>query len=207
MPKCPGRRYGRGWIILALIGLLLGGPAQAHKVVASAWVEGTDLVGEIGFSNGKAVPPGTLVEVFDHALRKLGETATGEDGLFRFSRPNGLGHGLSGEAVEGVALTVRSDLGAGHLAEIRLSPEEVAPISGRSASDPPQGLAETVIPTDSELRALIAEAVRQEVQPLRKEIIQLKEQTGLQQILGGMGYIAGLFGLLFFVYGRRLTQG
>ncbi|NCC26682.1 MAG: cobalt ABC transporter permease [Gammaproteobacteria bacterium] len=193
--------------MLALVALLLGGPAQAHKVVASAWVEGTDLVGEIGFSNGKPAPPGTLVEVFDHALRKLGETATAEDGLFRFSRSNGLGNELSGEAVEGVALTVRSDLGAGHLAEIRLSPAEAAPLSGRSASDALQGVAETLTPTDSELRALIAEAVRQEVQPLRREIVQLKERAGLQQILGGIGYIAGLFGLLFFVYGRRPTRG
>lgn len=211
MPDCPAWRCGRGWTILALpwlvFGLLLGGPAQAHKVVASAWVEGTELVGEIGFSNGKPAPPGTRVELFDHELRKLGETATDEDGLFRFSPPSRLGDGLAGEAVEGVALTVRSDLGAGHLAEVRLSPEEVAPIAGRPASDTPRGSAETLGPTDEALRVLIAEAVRQEVQPLRKEIVQLKEQTGLQQILGGMGYIAGLFGLLFFVYGRRPTQG
>ncbi|RKT47645.1 hypothetical protein [Thiocapsa rosea] len=214
MPECPGWRCSRGWTILALFwlvfGLLLGGPAQAHKVVASAWVEGTDLVGEIGFSNGKPAPPGTPVEVFDHELRKLGETATDEDGLFRFSAPSRPGDerggGLAGEAIKGVALTVRADLGAGHLAEIRLSPEEVAPLAGGSASDTPQGSAETLGPTNEALRALIAEAVRQEVQPLRREIVQLKEQTGLQQILGGMGYIAGLFGLLFFVYGRRPTR-
>jgi cobalt/nickel transport system permease protein len=108
-------------IMNGLAGVLLGGPAQAHKVVASAGVEGTEILGEVGFSNGKTAPPGTMVEVFD--------------------------------------------------------------------------------------RALIAETVRQELQPLRREIVQLKEQSGLQQILGGMGYIAGLFGLLFFVHGRRPARG
>ena len=52
-------------------------------------------------------------------------------------------------------------------------------------------------------RELIAEAVRAEIRPLRREIIAYKEKNDLQTILGGIGYIVGLFGLWFFLAARR----
>jgi nickel transport protein len=55
-------------------------------------------------------------------------------------------------------------------------------------------------------KAALAEAVRNELKPLRREIIALKEKNDLQSVLGGIGYIVGLFGLWFFIAGRRLAK-
>jgi nickel transport protein len=54
----------------------------------------------------------------------------------------------------------------------------------------------------SELRA----AVRLETKPLRKEIAAYKEKNDLQTILGGIGYIIGLFGIGFYIAARRERQ-
>lgn len=194
--------FRRFWVAPALLCLLASGTAAAHKVVASAWMEGMDVVGEIGFSNGSMAPVDTPVVVFDRNMHRLGETRTGEDGLFRFA-PADISTG-SPDNIEGtpVSLILKADLGAGHVAEIRLGADEVSPesLTVRMPADMRS-------PDVEELRALIAEAVRQEVQPLRKQITLLQEKNGLQHILGGIGYIAGLFGLLFFIYGRRQTAG
>ena len=56
-------------------------------------------------------------------------------------------------------------------------------------------------------RDAIAEAVRNEVRPLRREIAAYKEKNDLQTILGGIGYIAGLFGVGFYVAARRRLKG
>jgi nickel transport protein len=53
------------------------------------------------------------------------------------------------------------------------------------------------------LEGMIAEAVRREIKPLRKELTAYKEKNDMQSILGGLGYICGIFGLAFFLYARR----
>ena len=49
----------------------------------------------------------------------------------------------------------------------------------------------------------LARIVRDEMRPLRQEIAAYKEKNDLQTILGGIGYIAGLFGLGFYLAARR----
>ncbi|NIY97843.1 cobalt ABC transporter permease, partial [Salipiger sp. HF18] len=51
------------------------------------------------------------------------------------------------------------------------------------------------------------EAVRDEVRPLRREIAAYREHNDLQSILGGIGYIVGLFGLGFYLAARRKLAG
>ena len=50
---------------------------------------------------------------------------------------------------------------------------------------------------------MIAKAVQRQVRPLRKELTAYREKKNLQDILGGIGYICGIFGLAFFYYARR----
>ena len=56
--------------------------------------------------------------------------------------------------------------------------------------------------TDAE-RQTIAQAVRDEMRPLRREIAAYREHNDFQTILGGIGYIVGLFGLGFYLAARR----
>lgn len=185
---------------LVLCLLLLSTPAMAHKVIASVFPSGSDIEGEIGFSNGD-MAIGQLVEVFDAEGNKLGETATDQDGFFLYTPKDPVTH------------VFKADLGAGHVAEIVMPAGEVAALLGvevppEAAGGPgsePGGT--TVGSLSDEERAAIAQIVRQEMRPLRREIASYREQNDLQSILGGIGYICGLFGLGFYIAARRRMAG
>lgn len=180
--------------LFLVIGLMLFAVnAQAHKVISSAWTDGNTLEGEVGFSNGDMAAEGTLVEVFDPDGNKLGESKVDGDGLFRFTPTKPVAH------------TFRTNLGAGHVAELVVSVNE---LPESLAQDETQPKTETVPeaslkPINTDIQKLVAKAVRREVQPLRKEIASYKEKNDLQSILGGIGYILGLTGVVFYIAARR----
>lgn len=178
-------------LALALV-LVAGGQAQAHKVVASAYVEGDVVEGEIGFSNGD-VAADALVEVFDDAGAKIGEARTDKDGVFRYKPTRQLAH------------VFRADLGAGHVAKVRMPADELPGAVGVTVTESVVAAegAQPVMPASAEQRAMIAEAVREEIKPLRREIAAYKEKNDLQSILGGIGYIIGLFGVGYYLAARH----
>jgi nickel transport protein len=182
-------------LALLLTLLALPVPALAHKVIAAVFPSGSAIEGEIGFSNGDMATD-QPVEVYGPDGTLLGETVTDADGFFIFA------------PTEPVAHTFRSDLGAGHLADVTMPAEEVARILGVAAPEP-AAPAPTTAPaapgvalSDAD-RAEIARIVRDEMRPLRREIAAYREKNDLQTILGGMGYILGLFGLGFYIAARR----
>lgn len=177
--------------------------AWAHKVVAGAYASGDRIEGEIGFSDGE-MAKNVLVEAFSEDGRKLGETRTDDQGVFLFTPEQPVVH------------VFRADLGAGHVVEVRIELAELpAKLAGKgnpataepdgtepAASARGAGASAPAVLSEAQ-RELIAEAVRAEIRPLRREIIAYKEKNDLQAILGGIGYIAGLFGLWFFLAARR----
>ncbi len=178
------------------LGCLLALPAQAHKVVASAWTDGKDIEGEVGFSNGDMALPDTVIEVFDSENNKIGETKITEDGLFRFTPATSIAH------------TFSANLGAGHVASVVVPVDELPDGLKAGPARPmtaKQEATKTSISaaTNDEIAKIVAKAVRKEVQPLRKEIAQYKEKNDLQSILGGIGYILGLTGIVFYIAARR----
>lgn len=196
-----------------LLALALAGGASvqawAHKVVAGAYASGDHIEGEIGFSDG-SVAKNALVEVLAEDGSKLGETHTGEDGTFVFVPTKRVVH------------IFHSDLGGGHVANIRLEVSDLPPSVGTDEAAPaapaagvissmPSTAPSAAAPVAPSLsttigdaqRSALTEAVRNEVRPLRREIIALKEKNDFQSILGGIGYIVGLFGLWFFWAARR----
>ena len=175
-------------------------PAMAHKVLLSVFPSGDVIEGEIGFSNG-VMAVDQLVTVTGPDGAVLGETTTDADGFFLFRPELPVTH------------IFRGDLGAGHVAEVTMPAQEVATILGkpRPASDttitsgavaPTNGTTTTASLTVEE-RAVIAAAVRDEIRPLRREMAATREHRDLQSILGGRGYIFGLFGLGFYLAARR----
>ncbi|KAA5602165.1 cobalt ABC transporter permease [Blastochloris sulfoviridis] len=206
-------------ILVLALSLGWSAPALAHKVVAGAYASGDAIEGEIGFSDGEPAK-NVLVEVFDEDGTRLGEVRTKEDGTFVF------------EPKAAVTHIFRADLGAGHVAEIRVDRSEL-PASlttgGQPTPDaaggPPLGEASSAAapsvapPVTAEpppqsspaalteaQRAVVAELIRNEIRPLRREVIAYREKNDLQSILGGIGYIVGLFGLWFFLAARRQAR-
>lgn len=180
-----------------IVALLIGFaplPALAHKVIASVYPAGRAVEGEIGFSNG-AMALRQTVQVTTPEGRALGTALTDDTGLFTFT------------PVEPVEHVFTVDLGAGHVAEARLAAPEIARLLGKApAADPaaPSTTGAVTAGTDSDA---LAAMLRDELRPLRQEIAAYKEKNDLQMILGGMGYIAGLFGLGFYLAARRQLAG
>lgn len=175
-------------------------PALAHKVIAGVFPSGDAIEGEIGFSNGDmAVGLEVIVTAPDGT--ELGRTVTDEDGFFVFVPTQPVAHRFFG------------DLGAGHVAEVTMEAADVAGILGQDPVDvapAPQSVASGAVSVASlseEERQVIAKAVRDEIRPLRRELIAYREKNDLQGILGGIGYIFGLFGLGFYIAARRKLGG
>lgn len=190
-------------LIVVLVAGVAAPPALAHKVILSAYAAGDVIEGELGFSNGDMAVD-TVVQVFDPDGNTLGETRTDADGFFVFTPTRAVPH------------VFKADLGAGHVAAVTLAVDDLPASVTRGAgavSEASLTAAPGAIPSDGtvlpvaalppDLREMIAEAVRNEMRPLRQEIIAYKEKNDLQTVLGGIGYILGLFGLAFFLLARR----
>ena len=176
-------------------------PALAHKVIAGVFPAGDAIEGELGFSNGD-MAVGQEVIVFGPDGAELGRTVTDKDGFFLYTPTRPVAH------------TFTADMGAGHVAKVVMPAEEVAEIMGVAAeflespvaaSDGPvEGTnVVTVASLSDEERRIIAKAVRDEIRPLRREIAAYREKNDMQSILGGIGYIVGLFGFGFYLAARR----
>ncbi|SDW72589.1 nickel transport protein [Ruegeria halocynthiae] len=186
-------------LFLVLSLMLAPLPALAHKVIAGVFPAGNAIEGELGFSNGDMATDHEVI-VYSPDGAELGRTVTDADGFFLYSPTKPVAH------------TFKADLGAGHVAEIVMPAEEVAQIMGVAAevvkmtapAAPVDGSATvTVASLSDEERAAIAKVVRDETRPLRREIAAYREHNDLQSILGGLGYIAGLFGLGFYFAARN----
>ncbi|MEY8881325.1 cobalt ABC transporter permease [Donghicola sp. XS_ASV15] len=190
-------------LIIALIALPF--PAAAHKVIFAIFKSGDSIEGELGFSNGD-MSAGTTIQVLDAQGVQIGEAVTDRDGFFIFTPTEPIPH------------VFKADMGAGHVAEATMPANEIAEILGVAAIEEtlsqqaPAGTAETaaqvtVASLSNEERLAIAEAVRDEMRPLRRELAAYREKNDLQTVLGGIGYIFGLFGLYFYIAARRRMAG
>lgn len=190
-------------LIFALLAMPL--PAAAHKVIFAIFKSGDVVEGELGFSNGD-MSSGAVIEAFDSAGNKIGEAITDVDGFFVYAPTQAITH------------IFKADMGAGHVAEAEMTADDIADILGVAAAEetvakktPPASPTTTdgvtVASLSNEERLAIAEAVRDEMRPLRRELAAYREKNDLQTILGGLGYIFGLFGLYFYIAARRRMEG
>lgn len=175
--------------------------AFAHKVIASVYVSGDVIEGEIGLSNGE-MATGKVVTVFDQAGVQLGATKTDDDGFFVF------------KPVGAVTHIFKSNLGAGHVARAVLDVSDLSRMSFSgatattatampSASQPGVSMTATGTVDRTDLAAMI----RAEIKPLRREIAAYKEKNDMQTVLGGIGYILGIFGIGFYIAAKRKKDG
>lgn len=64
----------------------------------------------------------------------------------------------------------------------------------------------TTAPDNAELQRMIETAVSQKIRPLQREIADLKEEIRFHDILGGIGYIVGVTGIVFYFLGVRRRE-
>ena len=189
-------------IILFFAGLLwFWSSVSAHNVSVFAWVTGDTVYVESKMSGGKR-PKGAKIRVYNGRGDLLNEGITDHQGAYQFK----LEHPTD--------LKIILNAGMGHRAEwlikeSELSDSKEAEPLGQSTkekdtqvvrSDVVARQSQTTCLTTAEIDIIIDAALERKLAPVMKEIGQYRDsKPGIQDILGGLGYILGLVGLVAYV--------
>lgn len=188
------------FIFQSLIVLFYSVSTEAHKVSAYVYREGDKVIGECYFVDG-APCKNSKVEVYDKEGRKIVETVTDEKGNFSFKTSNK------------DELKIVIPAGEGHRAEYTLAALEQVTAkneikkTGTQQSRQAQELKlpESLIKKD-ELRQIINEAMDSKLQGLQNEVRNIRKQLdtiNYRDIIGGIGYIFGVWGLIMMLKGKK----
>ncbi len=176
--------------------------AQAHRVNIFAYVEGEAIKGEVYFSDGTPAK-GALVTLKPlNDSQVLAKTRTDKQGQFRLSLPKD----LKAREVRVVALAEM-----GHRAEMKLTLEQTG--SERTPSPQEKALitqqttpSVTASLSEEEIISLVDQELQKELAPIKallEEILKELQKPSFSEVVGGIGYIFGLFGLMAWAYSRR----
>lgn len=185
------------WIVCILVLLLHPAPGNAHKIMAFAYSEGDMVHVEGYFADGKKVE-NSLVEVFDPDGKKLLEGTTDARGAFSFVMPD----------VPEVKIVLTASMG--HRAECTVA-DTSSQTQGTRSTNTPGNLSRSdhkeryTAAADADLiREILSEELDKKLTPLISEIrTQAWEKPSFTEILGGIGYIAGIFGVIMFFMSRK----
>lgn len=195
-------------IIMGLVMVLLSGisaTASAHKVNVFAYVEGDQIYIQGYFSDGKTAK-NSEVTLYGGDGRELTKGQTNEEGVITFP--------VQGKQ----SLRIVLNAGQGHQASYEIPVEEITgmAVAAPESSLPPPPVSqsspveEVVTSGNGESaqvsEAMVRKAVAQGVLPLAREISELKERRGFSDIVGGIGFIAGLLGVFAYVKARQIRR-
>ncbi len=198
---------------LLLLGLLVTTqPALAHRVSLFAWVERGAIVVDGRFSKSRPAQ-NARVEIFDaHSGKLLVQGTTDSQGRARFPLPAEL-------LRKPVDLRLLLHAGEGHQAQWQLSAAELHAGEGPMPPSPPAqeseqasaaGAAPATRPVGTsaeELEAIINRALDAHTDSIRHLLAAERNRgPGLSEIIGGMGWIFGIFALLFAWKRRKKTE-
>ena len=176
-----------------------GHPAEAHRLNVFAYVDGDAVIGEAYFNDGSPVKD-SVVKLREDSGKVLAESFTDREG--RFSLP------LFGKRGN---LSVVVYAGAGHRGEmdLALTGAEEGSLHEETTTTEENGenrLGDMSGMTIEEIERAIRKVAKEELEPLKKEILRLNRQLakpGITEIAGGIGYIAGLIGVALWALNRK----
>jgi nickel transport protein len=183
-------------IFVFLIIMMINIPALAHKVIIFAYVEGDRVYTESYFSDGKKCID-SKIEVFDNQGNELLEGLTDGEGEFSFEVPP-----------EDGDLKIVLTAGMGHRAEYSISADELRGATGLIKEEPEESVSVISPETSSvdlkEIQSLIEDALDEKLKPIMREIKKSQEdKISPTEIIGGIGYIIGFFGILAYFLSRK----
>ncbi len=195
-------------IFIFLIIIMINISAFAHKVNVFAYAEGKKIYTESYFNDGKKCVNSKL-EVFNNQGNKLLEGLTDKEGMFSFEIP-------PEDVIDGdLKLVLTASMG--HRAEYVIQADELGNIKGvieekiEETEEPEEPL--TVISSDSssvdlkEIQSLIEDTLDEKLKPIMKEMREIKksqeDRISPTEIIGGIGYIIGIFGIVAYFLSRK----
>ncbi|UCD05294.1 MAG: hypothetical protein JSV98_09290 [candidate division WOR-3 bacterium] len=176
--------------------LLLGSMLLAHRVNIFTQVERDSVIGQCYYNDGTPVRM-QKVDVFSSTDGKLLELETDSAGYFRFAPP------------------VKADLkivlyaGTGHQSETTIKASDLPEVKNINFERPKvarktvEAKDERPLVDEESIRRIVEEVVEEKYNALEELIVKHQRSTSLITIIGGIGYIVGIFGLLFFLRYRK----
>jgi len=186
-------------IFIFLITIMMDVSVFAHKVNIFTYVEGDKVYTESYFNDGKKCID-SKIEVFDNQGNILLEGLTDEEGMFSFEIP-------SEDVIDG-DLKVVLTASMGHRAEYIIRADElrdVAELIEEKLEEPVTVLSPEVSSFDlKEIQSLIEDALDKKLEPIMREIKKSQEdRISPTEIIGGVGYIIGIFGIIAYFLSRK----
>lgn len=188
-------------VCIALAAMLcMAAASEAHKVNIFAYVDGNSVVTDSGYSRSKRVYDG-VIEVYDAATGKLlltGQTDT--NGKFDFVIPD--------EArAERMDLRLLLKAGTGHQAEWVVKYDEFGAAKGPFAATEPEHTHVAVAKAPTAESADVEAIVRRELEPVKRMLADMSQSgPSVTEIIGGIGYIFGLFGVAAYMKSRKKSE-
>ena len=189
-------------IFAFLIIIMMDVSIFAHKVNVFAYVEGDKVYTESYFNDGKMCVD-SKIEVFDNQGNTLLEGLTDEEGMFSFKIP-------SEDVIDG-DLKVVLTASMGHRAEYVIPTNELRSIAGliKEKFEEPIPVVSPEISSFNlkEIQLLIEDALDKKLEPVTREMREIKksqeDKVSPTEIIGGIGYIIGIFGIVAYFLSRR----
>jgi len=189
--------------LLVAIALMVYAPSvQGHGIKLFATVEGTSIQGTLLYADGT---PAAKAPVIAYAPdgEVIAEATTDDTGRFVCEARVRVRHRLVGDAGQG-----HRGLFTIAVEDLPTSlPEPGAPVLESFADEKPieKSLVEAgAIPAD--LDARIEAAVARQLRPLREQIDVYEHRVRVRDVMGGIGYLFGLFGLIVLVKQRNARR-
>lgn len=218
----------RAAALCLLLCLLWPAAALAHKVTVFAYVDGANIVIDAFYSKSNKVSNGTITLRNAATGEQYASAVTDESGALTLPVPT---KAIAARADLRVVLVA----GEGHQDEIMVKASEFSALSAAAAKpaaaaqaqpktesartggkpgSPGSAQPATNIPAqldEAALTRIINQAVEQAVEsrmaPVKRLLLESAQKgPGPTEIIGGIGYIVGLFGLAAFVAGRRKNR-
>jgi len=167
-------------------------PAFAHKLNILAQTDGDRITGLVYYSGGDGAA-GAAVHVMGPGGEQLGQTTTDATGAFAFTPVSACDHTFVCESDDG------------HREEYTV-PASQLPARLRETA-PAQTSAGADAPPAAGTPALVEQAVARQIQPLRADLARNETRARLRDIVGGIGYIFGVMGLVFYLKARARMKG
>ena len=183
-------------IFIFLIIMMVNISVFAHKVNIFAYVEGEKIYTESYFNDGKKCID-SKIEVFDNQGNKLLEGLTDKEGEFSFEVPS-----------EDGDLKIVLTASMGHQAEYSILADELSSTAGLIKEEPEEPVSlispETSLVDLKEIQSIIEDTLDEKLKPIMREIKKSQEdKISPTEIIGGIGYIIGIFGIIAYFLSRK----
>ncbi len=179
-------------IVLVLLLTFFGGVCFAHKITTFAYVDENGVINTETYFSGGAKAKGAKVMVYDNSTGKLLlQGKTDDKGRFNFKPP----------ALTDLKIVVEAELGHRAVAFVKKKDFEKffnqeAETKAKPASTSSLGISEKEL----------SQILDKKIKPLYDMMLKMEEKLSkpsLTEIIGGIGYIFGVFGIVAMILARR----